>query len=231
MEETGTLTSWGDAIALAWSTIVDRIINFLPNFLGAVLILIIGWLIAILLERLVDQIVRVIGLQSLSEKVRLEQGIKKAGIKKDFAGLCGAFVKWVILIVAFLAAAEVLKLTQVADFFNSILAYVPNVAAAAAILLIGVVLANFLADVIASVTKGIETGYAEALSVLVRWSIIVFAFLAVLVQLNVASYMIQTLFTGFVALLAIGGGLAFGLGGKDAAADFINNLKERIQKK
>jgi len=229
--ENGVISSWGDAIALAWSTIMNRIINFLPNFLGAVLILIIGWLIAILLERLIDQIVRVIGLQSLSEKVRLEQGIKKAGIKKDFAGLCGAFAKWVIVIVAFLASAEVLKLTQVAEFFNSVLAYVPNVAAAAGILLIGVVLANFLADVIASVTKGIETGYADLLSVLVRWAIIIFSFLAALVQLNVAAYMIQTLFTGFVALFAIAGGLAFGLGGKDAAADLIDKLKKDIQKK
>lgn len=229
--EGGAISSWGDAISLAWSTIVNRIIDFIPSFLGALIILIIGWLIAVLLEKLVDQVVRVIGLQSLSEKVRLEQGIKKAGIKKDFAGLVAAFVKWVVIIVSFLAAAEVLNLTQVAVFLNSVLAYVPNVAAAAAILLIGVVLANFLADVIASVTRSIETGYAELIAVLVRWSVIVFTFLAALVQLNVATYLIQTLFTGLVALLAIGGGLAFGLGGKDAAAEFIDKIKNDIQKK
>jgi len=224
MEE-GVIASWGDAISLAWSTIMDRIINFIPNFFGALLILIVGWLIAILLEKLIDQIVRVIGLQSLSEKVRLEQGIKK-----DFAGLVAAFVKWVVVIVAFIAAAEVLKLTQVAEFLNNVLAYVPNVAAAAGILLIGVVLANFLGEVVGSVTKGIEVGYADLIALLVRWSIIVFSFLAALVQLDVAAYLIQTLFTGLVALLAIAGGLAFGLGGKDAAADFIDKVKKDIQK-
>lgn len=229
--EQGVIATWGDAISVAWHTIADRIVNFLPNILGALLILLIGWLVAVILERLVDQLVRVIGLQSLSEKVKLEDGIKKVGIKKDLAGLVGAFVKWVILIVAFLAAAEALNLNSVVEFLNRVLGYVPNVAAAAGILLVGVILANFLARVVVSVTTGIETGYSELLSVLVRWSIIVFTFLAALVQLNVASYLIQTLFTGFVALFAIAGGLAFGLGGKDAAADVVNKLKKDLEKK
>lgn len=228
---TNVFTTWTDAIVLAWNTVVDRIVNFVPNFLGAILVLIIGWLVAILLEKLVDQLVRVVGLQSLSEKVKLEDTIKKAGIKKDLAALVGAFVKWVIVILAFLAAAEILTLTQVVEFLNSVLGFVPNVAAAGAILLIGVILANFLAEVIGSVTRGIETGYTEMVAVLVRWSILVFAFLAALVQLNVAQFMIQTLFTGLVALLAIAGGLAFGLGGKDAAGDFINKVKKDISKK
>ncbi len=229
--EGGIISSWGDALTIAWNTIWDRMVNFVPNVLGAILILLIGWLVAWLLEKLVDQVIRIVGLQSLSEKVKLEDGLKKIGIKKDFSGLVAAFVKWVIIIVAFLAAAEALKLNQVVDFLNNILGFVPNVVAAAAILLIGVVLAEFLANVIASVTKGIEVGYADLLGVLVRWSIIVFTFLAALVQLNVASYLIQTLFTGFVALIAIAGGLAFGLGGKDSAAEFINKVKKDIQKK
>jgi len=229
--EGGIISSWGDALTIAWNTIWDRMVNFVPNVLGAILILLIGWLVAWLLEKLVDQVIRIVGLQSLSEKVKLEDGLKKIGIKKDFSGLVAAFVKWVIIIVAFLAAAEALKLNQVVDFLNNILGFVPNVVAAAAILLIGVVLAEFLANVIASVTKGIEVGYADLLGVLVRWSIIVFTFLAALVQLNVASYLIQTLFTGFVVLIAIAGGLAFGLGGKDSAAEFINKVKKDIQKK
>ncbi|HLC38530.1 MAG TPA: hypothetical protein VJJ80_00140 [Patescibacteria group bacterium] len=227
----GIIASWADALNIAWHTIADRIINFIPNLLGAILILIIGWILAVLLDRLVDQLMRVIGLQSLAEKMKLEDGIKKVGIKKDFAGLVGAFVKWVIIIVAFLAAAEALQLTQVVEFLNSILNYVPNVAAAAGILLIGVVLANFLADVVGSVTKGIEIGYSELLALLVRGAILVFTVLAALVQLNVASYLIQTLFTGFVALFAIAGGLAFGLGGKDAAAEFVDKVKKDIQKR
>jgi hypothetical protein len=229
--EDGIISSWGDAIVAAWQTVIDRIINFIPNFLGAVLILIIGWIVAILLEKLIDQVIRVIGLQSLSEKIKLEDGLKKAGIKKDFAGLCAAFVKWVVMIIAFLAAAEALTLTQISEFLNNVLGYVPNVAAAAGILLVGVVLANFLAEVIASVVRGTGLGWADLLGTLTRWAIIVFAFLAALVQLQVASVLIQTLFTGFVAMLAIAGGLAFGLGGKDVAADFLDKLKKDIQRK
>ena len=227
----GTFQSWGDALSSSWINVVDRIIQFLPNFLGAILVIIFGWLVAIVLEKLFDQVARIIGLQTLSERIRLEDSLKKSGIKMDLAKLIGAFVKWVVMIVSFLAAAEILTLNTVADFLNRILAYAPNVAAAAAILLIGVILANFLAQVIMSLVKGTGLGYADILGTITRWSIVIFAFLAALMQLGIAQAMIQTLFTGVIAFLAIAGGLAFGLGGKDAAADLINKVKKDIENK
>jgi hypothetical protein len=225
------LQDWGNSLADAWSMIWDRIVNFFPNVLGAFLILLIGWIVAVLLERLVDQLLRVIGVQGLSEKSKIEDALKKMNVKKDLSGLLAALVKWIVLIVVLLSAAQTLNLPTVADFFTRVLSYVPEVVSAAAILLIGVGLANFLSSVVDSVARGTDLGYADLIATLTKYAIIIFAFLAALVQLGVATVLIQTLFTGFVAFAAIAAGLAFGLGGQESARDFLDKLQKDISHK
>lgn len=225
------IANWGDAISAAWQGVIERIINFIPNLLGALIILFLGWVVAVGIEILVDRILRLVGIQTLSEKSNIEPSLKKMGIKKDLSATVAVGFKWIILLVAFLGAADALQLPQIADFFNKVLDYVPNVVAAGAILLIGAVLAHFLANVVSGIVKGAELGHADLVGTIVRYSVLVFTFLAALAQLQVASYLIQTMFTGLVALLAIAGGLSFGLGGKDAAGDFIKKVKEEITEK
>jgi len=224
------ISNWLDALSNSWTLIWDKIVNFVPNLLGAVLILVIGWLIAVLLERLVDQVLRVVGFEGLMERAKIEESIKKMGLKKDLTALIAALIKWLAMIIVFLAAAEALQLPQIVDFFKTVLGFVPNVAAAAGILLIGVVLAHFLGQLVESIVKGAEYGYADLLGTIVRYAIWVFTFLAVLAQLGVAQVLIQTLFTGFVALVAIAGGISFGLGGQGAAKDLVEKIKRNATK-
>lgn len=225
------LQDWGDALSVAWDSVWDRIVNFFPNVLGAFLILIIGWIVAVVLEKLVDQLLRVIGIQGLSEKAKIEDAIKKMNVKKDLSGICAALVKWIVLVVVFLAAADALSLPAVAAFFAKVLDYVPEVVSGAAILLIGVVLANFLANVVGGVARGADLGFAPLITTLTRYAVIIFAFLAALAQIGVATVLIQTLFTGFVAFAAIAGGLAFGLGGQESAKDLLDKLQKDIDHK
>lgn len=225
------LESWKDALASASSNVLDRIVNFLPNLLGAVIVLVIGWLLAVLLEKLLKRVLKLIGLQKLFEIVKIESIVKKAKFKTDTVGIISALVKWIILIITFLTAADVLGLPQVADFFAVILGYVPNVIAAAAIILIGAVLAHFLADVIRGSTEAGGLAYSSFLAKLTSVAIWIFSILAALVQLGIAHDLIRTLFTGVVALLAIAGGLAFGLGGQDAAKRLIAKVESDLKKK
>ncbi len=225
------LTQWKDALSSSSSNVLDRMVNFLPNLLGAVIVLVVGWLLAVLLEKLLNRVLKLIGLQKLFELVKIEAIVKKAKFKLDTSGIIAAFVKWVILVITFLAAAEVLGLNQVADFFAVILGYVPNVIAAVAILLIGAVLAHFLADVVRGATEAGGLAYSSFLSKLTSWAIWIFALLAVFVQLGIAHDLIRTLFTGLVALIALAGGLAFGLGGQDAAKRLISKVEDDLAKK
>jgi small-conductance mechanosensitive channel len=218
-----------DAISVAWEDVIQRIIGFIPEIVAAIVILIVGWIIAILLDRLVDRVLRSVGLQDLFDKIRLENVIKRSGVGFDTTALLGRLLKWVVLLIAFLAATDVLGLDQVAIFFNQILAYVPNVVVSVAVLIMAAVLASFLANVVKGGLQAGSLGYASFLGEVVRWAIWIFAILIVLYQLGIAAPLIATIFTGVVALFAIAGGLAFGLGGQDQAREVLENLREGIR--
>jgi len=220
-----TVQTWGDAILDAWDRVVDRFIDYVPNIFGAIIILILGWILAVLLEKLIDEIIRSIGLQRLFEMVRIEAAVKKTGIKKDTTGLLAGIVKWAILIVTFLAATDTLQLPQVTNFFNQILGYLPEIASAAGILLIGVIAAHFVAKIIRAFIHGMDLAYAGTVSNIARYSIIIFALIAALIELGIAESLLLTLFTGFVAMFAIAGGLAFGLGGQSVAREMLEKAK------
>jgi small-conductance mechanosensitive channel len=220
-----------EAITTSWEDVITRVINFIPELVGAVVILVIGWIVAVLLDRLFDRILRSIGLQDLFEKIKAEELVKRTGIELDATALLGRLVKWIILLIAFLAAADILGLARVAEFFGDILAYIPNVIVAVAILVVASVLATFLAEVVKASLRAGRLAYSSFLGELVRWAIWIFAILVALYQLGVATGMIATLFTGLVAMLAIAGGLAFGLGGQDQARELLEKVREGVRSK
>jgi len=223
--------AWKDALSDSTNNVFDRIANFFPNLLGAVIVLVLGWLIAVLLQKLVDRVFRLIGLQKVFEMARIEKVVEKGKFKTDTTGVIAALVKWIVLIIVFLTAADVLNLPQVVDFFGVILGYVPNVVAAVAIILIGAVLANFLSDVVRGSSEAGGLAYSRVLSAVTLWAVWVFAVLAAMLQLGIASDLIRTLFTGFVALVAIAGGLAFGLGGQDSAKRLLAKIEKDLKSK
>jgi len=223
------LQDWMTAVSDSWTTIWDRFVNFLPNLIGAAIILVVGWLAGMIVAIIIDRLLRIIGLQTLFEKAKVEDILKKGSIGKDSTALLASAAKWIIYLVAFIAAANTLKLPDVANFLNAILAYVPSAVAAGLILLIGLVAAHFLSNVIKGSLLAAGFVMAEAVALVVRYAIIVFAFLAALSQIGLAQNMISTLFIGVVAFLAIAGGLAFGLGGKDAAQDLIDKIRKELK--
>lgn len=222
-------TDWTDVVKESWLAIWDRFINFLPNLIGALLILVVGWLVGMIVAMIIDRLFRIIGLQTLFEKAKVEDTLKKADVDKDTTAMLASVAKWIIYLVAFIAAANTLQMPDVANFLDSLLNYVPLAVAAGAILLIGVILANFLSTVIKGSVQVSALGSADMIAAVVRYSIIVFAFLAALAQLGIAETMINTLFIGVVALIAIAGGLAFGLGGQTAAKDWLEHIKKQLK--
>ena len=216
-------------ISDALTEIVNRVIGFIPSMVGAIVILIVGWVVASLLEWAVENILRAVGLQTLFEKAKIEEIVKKTESKKDTSGLIGAVVKWVLMLVALIAAADVLGMTQVSSFLDSVLAYTPSVVAASAILIIGAIFAHFMASVVRSSVTVAKLAFAELASSLVKYAILVFSFLAALSQLGIASGLIQTLFTGLVAMFAIAGGLAFGLGGQGTAKELVEKIRKEAE--
>src|SRR4051812_4077436 len=150
-------------------------------------------------------------------------------MKLTVSGTIAWLVKWFLLIAIFLAAADILNLTQVSEFLNQVLLYIPSVIAAAAILLVGSMVARFLGNLVRSTVKAAGLLSADLLATVTQWAVMIFTVLATLDQLKVAQAFVQTLFTGIIAMLAIAGGLAFGLGGRDHATKVLDRVEKDIK--
>ncbi|MBI2263043.1 hypothetical protein HYU72_00100 [Candidatus Berkelbacteria bacterium] len=225
------VTDWINAANTSLTEVVGRAVGYLPSLVGAALILIVGWAVAKALEWAIDRVLRGVGLQTLFERVKIEDVVKRANSGKDTTGLIGTAVKWIIVLAAFVGATDVLGLTQVSLFLNNVLAYLPNVVAGALILLVGVVAAHWLSSVVKGSLEAAQIGFSDLAAGITRYAIIVFAVIATLNQLQVAQDLLNSLFTGIVAFLAIAGGLSFGLGGQGVAKEWLEKIRKELEVK
>jgi len=220
--------TWSSALNEAYKEVLVRLGNFIPELFGAVVVFLVGWLVAWLLQKLVDPVLRGV-VDPLWEVIKLEDLRKKAKIDLDITGLLSRFVFWIVLAIAFLASMEVLGLSTVAQLFNQVIGYVPNVLAALVILILGLVLANFLKVTVKATMSASELPHSALLSSVTYWSVVVFVIVAGLVQLNIAKDLLMILFQGLVAGVAVALGLAFGFGGKDWASKVIDSLGKEVK--
>ncbi len=207
-----------------WATVM----SFLPNLIGALIVIIIGLVISTGLGALVEKIISILKLDSALEKLGFRKFVERGGISLNSGRFFGQLVFWLISIAFFLAAADILRLYALSDFFRQVISYAPNIIVAALILVVAVLLGEFLRSLIRSSMSAAKIRGANFVSSAVWYSVLVFAVLAALIQLGIASSIINIIFTGLVAMLAIAGGLAFGLGGKEYAAYMIEKIREEI---
>ncbi len=223
--------TWTDVIVASLQNLWEWFVGFVPSLFGAIVVFAVGWLVAIALGKLVARVLAAAQIDKIFDQLGVMKAAHKAGIDWEFSGFVGWIVKWFLLIAFFMAAADILGLQEVAKFLTSILAYVPNIFVAALILVIAAVVADFSEKIIRASIKAAEFTAPKMLGVMVRWAVWVFAFLAVFDQLGIATGLINTLFMGFVAFLAIAGGLAFGFGGQGVAKDWLEKLSKEIGSK
>ena len=222
-------STYSTAVSDSMRDLYVRLIAFLPNFLVAVIILVVGLVVAMFVAKLVKQVLQSLKLDEAADKLGLDEISSRTGMKLSVSGAIAWLVKWFLLLAIFLAAADILGLTQIALFLNSVLVYIPDVIAAAAIMLVGSMVARFLARLVRHSVKAAGLASADLLASITQWAVMVFTVLATLNQLGVASAFVQTLFTGIIAMVAIAGGLAFGLGGKEHANKVLNMIERDIQ--
>lgn len=224
-----TITDWGQAFLSAIGDALSKIFSFLPDLIGALLILWIGFIIAKILGRITADLLRKIRFNQAADKAGLSRFVQSAGVKQDASGVMGEIVKWFFRIIALVAAFSVLQLPALTAALTGILNFIPNLAIALVIVLIGGLLANFVADFIKGALSQAGLGNAGLFANIARYAIIYVAAVAALGQIGVASTVINTLWIGTVAALALALGLAFGLGGRDTAAKLLDNAYTKTQ--
>ncbi|MEK7106364.1 MAG: hypothetical protein AAB895_03325 [Patescibacteria group bacterium] len=219
------MTNIGTTLVSSLNAGLLLLVAFIPKFILGLVILLIGIIIASILRQVVLE---------LSKALKLEIYLKKYGVpeaKDDFSwtSILGEIVRWFVIILFLLPTADVWGLPRIDTILNQVLLYMPNVFVAVVIAMIGFVFARIAHDVVLASGRGISPETARTVASITRWAISVFVILAVLNQLGVASDLIKILFTGFVAMLAIAGGIAFGLGGQSSAKDVIEDIRTKLK--
>ncbi|MFH1462460.1 MAG: hypothetical protein ABIG08_02110 [bacterium] len=220
---------WYEVTLRSLQDLWSGFLGFIPVLVGAIIVFVIGWFISVGVGKLVTEVLKKIRFNQLFEKGDWKSALSRAEIKVDASGFMGAIVKWVFVIVFLLAAVEILGLKEFAGFLTAVLAYLPNVIVAALIFVVTVIVVDIVEKVVRATVEGMRVGYGQMVSAVVKWSIWIFAILAILSQLGVARPFPETLFMGVVATLAISLGLAFGLGGKDVAAEILQDLRKKLK--
>lgn len=215
-----------DPIRTAFIDMWASVLSVLPQILAALLVLLLGVLIAGVLKEAVIRLINLLKVDEVLSKTEIPDAFERSGFEFSVANLLGWIVKWFVIILALITSADILGWQQVTFFLNDVISYVPNVIIAVIVLLVGMLLGSFVQNVITGAFEAAEMRTGNFLAGLAKWAIIVFSFMAALVQLGIAQALIQVLFTGFVAMLALAGGLAFGLGGKEHAARILNYIEE-----
>jgi hypothetical protein len=198
--------------------------------IGAILVFVIGWFISIGVAKLISEILKKLRFNRIFEKEGWKRAFERADIKVDPSGFIGAIVKWVLVIVFLLAAVDILNFDAFAIFLTEVLAYLPNVIVAALIFVVTVIVVDLVEKVVRAAVESIKVGSGQVVSAIVKWSIWVFAILAILNQLGFGftEWLVEytkIILWGIVAMFAI----AFGLGGKDVAGEILQDIKKKLK--
>ena len=205
-------------------------LEVIANIVGALVVLIIGLIVASGLSALVERVIAVIKLDKALVGLGLEEYFRRAGLSINSGKFFGRLVYWFLTVTFLLAATDILGFYSLSNFLRETLLYVPNVIVAVLILLAAVVIANFLRKLVRVSVKGADLHASNFLGSLTWWSIVLFGFFTALSQLGIAVSIINSIVTGFVAMISLGGGIAFGIGGKEYASHLIGKWREHVER-
>lgn len=223
--------SWLDVLQQSFQQLTAGVVAFIPNLVFAVVIFVIGWVIGSLVAKLIAQGIKALRVDQALKSAGVDEVMNRAGWNLNSGAFIGGLVQWFIIVLFLVASLEVLGLTQVTIFLQQVvLLYLPQVIVAALILVVAAVVAETAGRIIQGGAMAAGVSSANLAGTMARYAIWIFAILTALGQLGVASPFVQTLFTGVVVALSLAFGLAFGLGGQEAAARTIEKVRSEIKK-
>jgi len=226
----GSVQNWGEAITMSLLDMWARFIDFLPSLIGALLVFFLGLIVAVALGKVAEKLIKLLHIDQLIEKMKVGEKFKDSGIEIKVSKFFGELVKWFLILVFLMASTDILKLSQVSVFLNSVLLYIPNIVIATIILSVAFLLGNFVFHTVRSSTRVAGVISASFLAAIAKWAIVIFGLLAALIQLGIAVSLVNTIFIGLISALSLAFGLSFGLGGKEEAALILKKVRENLTK-
>ena len=210
---------------------LDRVMGFLPTLASVLVILFVGWIVATLVQKAITRFLKLARLDTVSEKIGVSNVLTKGDINYTLSEIIGVMIYWLLMLVVLLMAVNALQLTVAAELLNQVILYVPNVIASVFILVLGIFFANIIANTVRTATATAGVRQARTLGQFTQVIIIVFAIFEALKQLRVDLTIIELFIKAVLFALALGVGLAIGLGCKDIASRHVGQLIDSFKSK
>ena len=223
------IQTWTDVLVGSLQNLWIQVAAWLPNLVGAIVVFVVGLVVAAGLASLVERVVAALRLDPLLRRMGIEEYTRRANLELNSGHFLGQLVYWFMLLAFFLAASDILGFYALSSFLREVLLYIPNLVIAVLIMLAALVVANLARHLVRASVMSARLHAVKFLGSAAWWTVMVFGGLASLVQLGIAVSIINTLITGLIAMLALAGGLAFGLGGRDYAAHLLQQLRDELE--
>lgn len=220
----------GDAFRASLAGALNTFLSAIPRIIGFAVVLIVGWIISSLLARGVEALLHAVKFNDLARRSGFADFVQKMGVRDDASGVIGSIVKWFVRLITLVVAFDTLGLPAVSGVLQQLLLWLPNLIVALVVLVIGGLAANALSQLVRGATA--EAGFSnpEILATVAKVAVWGFAFVVALTQLGIATTLINTLVIGLVGALSLATGLAFGLGGRDRAAQLLDTMGRSAQR-
>jgi hypothetical protein len=220
------IRDWSDALWNAFANAIAILLGAIPKIVAFLVIIIIGWIIASIIAKIINTILNTIRFNDLSERSGFSGFVNNVGLKTDASGFISLVVKWFIRLIVLIAAFDALGLPQVSDVLRQFVLWIPNLIVALIIIVIGGLAANALSGLVLGAAKNAQLGNPELLATVARVAVWGFTIVIAVNQIGIAQNIVDTLFTAVVGALALAVGLAFGLGGRETAAEIVKRWYE-----
>lgn len=217
------IAQWGAALTASLTTALSLFLAAIPRIIGFLVIIIIGWLISGALAAAVAALLRAVRFNDLAQRSGFSGFVQNMGVRTDASGLLANIVKWFVRLIVLVVAFDALGLPAVSEVLQLFLLWIPNLVVAVVVLVIAGLAANALGNLVRGSTAQAGLGNPDLLATIARVAVWGFGIVVAVNQIGVAQTLINTLFMGFVGALALAAGLAFGLGGRETAAQIVQN--------
>ncbi len=224
--------TWGDVFNSSLLDLWWGFIQFAPRLIIAIVLFVIGWVLGNLIAKAFEQVFGTLKIDKFLQSVGADDVLRKAGMSLNSGYFVGQLLKWFVLIIFLLPSLSLVGLDYIAMFLKEdVLGFLPQVVVAAFILIVASVVSDAISKAVVAGSKAMNVSSAHMVASIAKYAIWIFAFIIALGQLGVAPAFMQILFTGIIGMFAVGGAIAFGLGGKDHAARFLTKIENEMSKK
>ncbi|HET6883215.1 MAG TPA: mechanosensitive ion channel domain-containing protein [Pirellulales bacterium] len=227
---TPNFETWQEALRVSFNQAFGDIVRLLPHVAAMLVVLVVGYIVARLLDKFAATLSHSLGLQTAAERSGLAASMQHVGITKSVPAIIGQIVFWMTMCVFLAAAFNILGLGAVSAAMEEIVAYIPNLLVATVVVVVGLLAAGFLRGVVATSADRVGITYAENLANAVYYVLALMTFIAAFDQLHIEFGLLKELILLAAAGLALGCGLALGFGGRDVMAGILAGyyLRQRM---